>query len=115
MTTPLKSLVVLGAGTAGTMVANKLRHRLPKSDWKITVVDKSDIHDYQPGYLFIPFGMSTPEQVRKSKHAFIHDGIELVLARRRPGRRRGQVRLADRRPEPRLRLPRHRVGHHSAT
>jgi sulfide:quinone oxidoreductase len=80
MTTTQKSLVVLGAGTAGTMVANKLRHRLPKSDWTITVVDKSDIHDYQPGYLFIPFEMNTPEQIRKSRHAFIHDGIELVLA-----------------------------------
>ena len=80
MTTTQKSLVVLGAGTAGTMVANKLRHRLSKSDWKITVVDKTDIHDYQPGYLFIPFRMNTPEQIRKSKHAFIHDGIELVLA-----------------------------------
>ncbi|TQM62610.1 type III sulfide quinone reductase, selenoprotein subtype [Humibacillus xanthopallidus] len=80
MTTTQKSLVVLGAGTAGTMVANKLRHRLSKSDWKITVVDKNDIHDYQPGYLFIPFGMNTPDQIRKSKHAFIHDGIELVLA-----------------------------------
>ncbi len=80
MTTTQKSLVVLGAGTAGTMVANKLRNRLPKSDWAITVVDKTDIHDYQPGYLFIPFGMNTPDQVRKTKHAFIHDGIELVLA-----------------------------------
>lgn len=79
-TTTKKSLVVLGAGTAGTMVANKLRHRLSKNDWQITVVDKTDIHDYQPGYLFIPFGMNTPEQVRKTKHAFIHDGIELVLA-----------------------------------
>ena len=80
MTTTQKTLVVLGAGTAGTMVANKLRNRLSQSDWKITVVDKTDIHDYQPGYLFIPFGMNTPEQVRKSKHTFIHDGIELVLA-----------------------------------
>ena len=79
-TTTKKSLVVLGAGTAGTMVANKLRNRLPKSDLHITVVDKTDIHDYQPGYLFIPFGMNTPEQIRKSTHAFIHDGIELVLA-----------------------------------
>ena len=79
-TTTQKTLVVLGAGTAGTMVANKLRNRLSKSDWKITIVDRTDIHDYQPGYLFIPFGMNTPEQVRKSKHTFIHDGIELVLA-----------------------------------
>ena len=79
-TTTKKSLVVLGAGTAGTMVANKLRNRLPKNDWTITVVDKTDIHDYQPGYLFIPFGMNTPEQIRKTKHAFIGDGVELVLA-----------------------------------
>jgi sulfide:quinone oxidoreductase len=79
-TTAKKSLVVLGAGTAGTMVANKLRNRLPKNDWQITVVDKNDVHYYQPGFLFIPFGMNTPEQVTKTKHAFIHDGIELVLA-----------------------------------
>lgn len=79
-TTNKKSLVVLGAGTAGTMVANKLRNRLPKDTWQITVVDKTDIHDYQPGYLFIPFGMNTPEQIRKTKHAYINDGVELVLA-----------------------------------
>ena len=79
-TTNKKSLVVLGAGTAGTMVANKLRNRLPKDTWQITVVDKTDIHDYQPGYLFIPFGMNPPEQIRKTKHAYINDGVELVLA-----------------------------------
>src|SRR5690349_667362 len=47
-----KRLVVLGAGTAGTMVANKLRRRLSTSDWDITIVDRDDQHHYQPGYLF---------------------------------------------------------------
>ena len=42
-------LVILGAGTAGTMVANKLRRRLPLRDWQITVVDRDDVHLYQPG------------------------------------------------------------------
>lgn len=79
MTTTTKSLVVLGAGTAGTMVVNKLRHRLPASEWRITVVDKDDVHDYQPGYLFLPFGLIEPEQVRRSRHALIADGVELVL------------------------------------
>ncbi len=79
-TTTKKSLVVLGAGTAGTIVANKLRRRLPKADWQITVVDKNDVHDYQPGYLFLPFGMNTPDQIRKSTHSYIPDGVELVLA-----------------------------------
>src|SRR5690349_23284824 len=79
MTTTMRSLVVLGAGTAGTMVVNKLRHRLPTSEWRITVVDKDDLHDYQPGYLFLPFGLIEPDQVRRSRHALIRDGVELVL------------------------------------
>ena len=54
----MKSLVVLGAGTAGTMVVNKLRHRLPTSDWRSPSSTRTDIHDYQPGYLFMPFGMN---------------------------------------------------------
>ena len=35
----MRRLVVLGGGTAGTMVANKLRHRLADDEWSITVVD----------------------------------------------------------------------------
>ncbi len=50
MTTTTKKLVVLGAGTAGTMVVNKLHRELDSSEWQITVVDKDDVHDYQPGY-----------------------------------------------------------------
>lgn len=75
--TEREHLVVLGAGTAGTMVANKLRRRLPDA-WTVTVVDRDDVHDYQPGYLFIPFGMNTPEQIRKSTRAFLADGVDVV-------------------------------------
>jgi len=80
MSTTTKHLVVLGAGTAGTMVVNKLRKRLPATEWSITVVDKDDIHDYQPGYLFIPFRMNTPGQIRKSKRPYLHDDVEVVMA-----------------------------------
>jgi sulfide:quinone oxidoreductase len=75
-----KNLVVLGAGTAGTMVANKLRKRLPDSEWTITVVAKDDIHDYQPGYLFIPFGMNTPQQIRRSSRQFLSPDLTVVMA-----------------------------------
>jgi sulfide:quinone oxidoreductase len=61
------------------MVVNKLRRRLPADEWRITVVDKDDTHDYQPGYLFLPFGLIEPDQVRRSRHRLIGDGIELVL------------------------------------
>jgi len=78
MTTTSKKLVVLGGGTAGTMVVNKLRKRLPATEWAIVVIDKDDVHDYQPGYLFIPFGMNSPEQVRKRKRPFINDGVDVL-------------------------------------
>src|SRR5436190_5393500 len=74
----MRRLLVLGAGTAGTMVVNKLRHRLDKAEWQITAVDESDRHFYQPGYLFIPFGGYTPDEVVKPRQRFIPDGVELV-------------------------------------
>ena len=75
----MRKLLVLGAGTAGTMTANKLRHRLDPTEWTVTVVDQDDEHHYQPGYLFIPFGIYHREDVVKSRHRFLADGIELVL------------------------------------
>ena len=76
----MRDLVILGGGTAGTMAANRLRRRLPRDQWTITVVDRDDAHHYQPGYLFLPFGTYTRDQVVRSRHSFIGDGIDLVLA-----------------------------------
>ncbi|MBL9117742.1 MAG: FAD-dependent oxidoreductase [Verrucomicrobiaceae bacterium] len=62
-----KNLLILGAGTAGTMIANLMNRRLPANDWQITVVDRSDAHLYQPGLLFLPFGhYSETDIVRKT-------------------------------------------------
>ena len=59
----MKRLLVLGAGTAGTMVVNKLRPRLDEAEWTITVVDQEATHHYQPGFLFLPFGDYRPEEI----------------------------------------------------
>jgi sulfide:quinone oxidoreductase len=74
----MKRLLVLGAGTAGTMAVNKLRPKLSRSEWKITLVDPSETHHYQPGYLFIPFGIYQPDEVVKPTTRFIPSGVELV-------------------------------------
>ncbi|SES45436.1 sulfide:quinone oxidoreductase [Pedococcus cremeus] len=76
----MRRLVVLGGGTAGTMIVNKLRKRLPREQWEITVVDRDDNHLYQPGYLFLPFGTYTAGQVVRKRHTLIPDGVDLVLA-----------------------------------
>jgi sulfide:quinone oxidoreductase len=75
----MKRLVVLGAGTAGTMVVNKLRPRLAIDEWEITIVDQDDEHHYQPGYLFVPFGVYEPEEIVKPKRRFIPEGVEMVM------------------------------------
>jgi sulfide:quinone oxidoreductase len=75
----MNQLVILGGGTAGTMIANKLRRRLARTEWAITVVDRDDQHHYQPGYLFVPFGEYTHEQVVRSRHAFLMDGVDFVI------------------------------------
>lgn len=74
----MKRLLVLGAGTAGTMVVNRLRRRLRRDEWQITAVDESDQHFYQPGYLFIPFGIYTPDDVVRSRRRSIRAGVDLV-------------------------------------
>ena len=57
----MKNLVILGAGTAGTMMASHLKKKLSKLDWEITIVDQNKTHYYQPGFLFLPFDTYKPE------------------------------------------------------
>lgn len=75
----MKKLVVLGAGCAGTMVANKLRKKLDKSEWSITIIDKDDQHVYQPGLLFVPFGIYTAKDIVRSRSEFIGRDIHFVI------------------------------------
>ena len=75
----MRTLLVLGAGTAGTMIANKLRRRLDDHEWQIVVIDQDDQHRYQPGYLFIPFGSYSRDDVVRARHDCLADGVELVV------------------------------------
>ncbi len=74
----MKQLVILGAGTAGTMMANHLSHELKKADWKISIIDEREEHHYQPGYLFLPFDIYTPEDIIKSIDEFIPKQANLI-------------------------------------
>ncbi|MFT5194053.1 MAG: sulfide:quinone oxidoreductase [Candidatus Promineifilaceae bacterium] len=76
----MKKLLILGGGTAGTIVANKLYRALPQNDWEITVVDQDVIHYYQPGFLFIPFGTYDPNDVKKDRRNFLPDGVNFVMS-----------------------------------
>ena len=75
----MKKLVILGAGTGGTIMANKLRKTLDRDQWEITIVDQYKTHYYQPGFLFIPFGMYTRNDVVKPKANFIPVGVNTIF------------------------------------
>lgn len=76
----MKTLLILGAGTGGTMVANKMIHELDSQKWEIIVVDRDETHYYQPGLLFIPFGIYSSRDVQKPKRDFIPNGVKLILS-----------------------------------
>ena len=76
----MKNLLILGAGTAGTMVANKMRRLLDDDEWRITIVDQHETHYYQPGFLFIPFRMYSKNDVIKPRRDFIPQGVELIMS-----------------------------------
>lgn len=73
----MKNLVILGAGTSGTMMANHLVNKLP-DNWKITIIDQYKTHYYQPGFLFLPFDIYKTKDVKKKGTKFLPKGINYI-------------------------------------
>ncbi|MEQ9403626.1 MAG: FAD/NAD(P)-binding oxidoreductase [Cyclobacteriaceae bacterium] len=74
----MKKLLILGAGTSGTMMVNHLNHALDSKEWEISIVDQDPIHYYQPGFLFYPFDLIKTKQLKKDTGKFIPKGIHYV-------------------------------------
>lgn len=75
-----KRMLILGAGTAGTMMANHLRKKLDLDQWMITIVDQEPNHYYQPGFLFMPFGLYDEKDVVKPKRRLVGSRVDYVEA-----------------------------------
>jgi sulfide:quinone oxidoreductase len=77
--TDSKHVLILGGGTGGTITANRLRRMLPSSI-DITVIDSSDTHVYQPGLLFVPFGLADADELMRPLDRQLHRGIAYIRA-----------------------------------
>ena len=75
MTGMRKQIVILGGGTGGTMTANRLRRRFDPGEAEIHVVDRDDHHVYQPGLLFVPFGLAAIEDIVRPRLRQLRDGV----------------------------------------
>jgi sulfide:quinone oxidoreductase len=71
-------IVILGGGTGGTLTANRL-HRMFGDSAAITVIDRDDRHIYQPGLLFVPFGLAQAEDIVRSRRKQLRAGVEFRL------------------------------------
>ncbi len=72
----MKKLLVLGAGSAGTMIANRMNRMLSHNEWQITIVDPDPLHYYQPGFLFMPFGIYSEKDVYKPRKNYLPSGVQ---------------------------------------
>jgi sulfide:quinone oxidoreductase len=70
-----KQIVILGGGTGGTLTANRLRRRFDEDELQIHVVDRDDRHVYQPGLLFVPFGLADPDEIVRPRRRQLRAGI----------------------------------------
>ena len=72
-----RRVVIVGGGTGGTLTANRLRRTVDRAV-EIVVIDADDRHLYQPGLLFVPFGLASPARLVRSRSAQLQPGIEFV-------------------------------------
>jgi sulfide:quinone oxidoreductase len=70
-----RQIVILGGGTGGTMTANRLRRRFDQDEAEIHVVDRDNRHVYQPGLLFVPFGLAQVEDIVRPRRRQLRGGV----------------------------------------
>jgi sulfide:quinone oxidoreductase len=91
-----RRIVILGGGTGGTITANRL-NRLHDGTLDVHVVDRDDLHVYQPGLLFVPFGLATVADIVRPRRRQLRPGITFHESRvDSVDLDREQVRLEDR-------------------
>lgn len=71
-------VVVLGGGVGGTLVANLLSKDLRK-DARVTVVDPTGMHVYQPGFLYVALGQANGRWLARDERLLLRDDVELVV------------------------------------
>ena len=71
-------IMILGGGTGGTLSANRLRRLYRTDEAEIVVVDQDDRHVYQPGLLFVPFGLAHAEDIVRPRERQLHAGVGFV-------------------------------------
>jgi sulfide:quinone oxidoreductase len=76
----MRRILILGGGTAGTIMANKLAPALGAGEWEIVLVDSSERHYYQPGFLLIPFGIYRLQDCVRPRRRYLPSQVKLIVS-----------------------------------
>jgi len=74
----MQRIVVIGAGSGGLMAANRMRRALNRDEAEITVLEKSDRHIYQPGFVPLLFDLEKLENLTRPTRDLLLKGVNLV-------------------------------------
>jgi sulfide:quinone oxidoreductase len=74
-----KTIVILGGGVGGLVVANTLRQLLPQ-EHHIVLVERNPQHAFAASFLWLMTGDRRPEQIRREVSRLVRRGVEVVLA-----------------------------------
>ena len=79
----MQHVVVLGGGVGGTLAANliarKLKKQIAAGEAKVTVVDETGNHAYQPGYMYIAMGQERADKLVRPERKLLDGNVELVV------------------------------------
>jgi len=72
-----KTIVILGGGVGGIVVANELR-RLLHSEHRIVLIEKNRQHAFAPSFLWFMTGDRRPEEISRDVQQLVHKDVELL-------------------------------------
>src|SRR3990172_9802344 len=71
-------VVVLGGGVGGTLAATLLSKELGR-EARVTVVDPTGMHYYQPGYLYVALGQANGRWLVRDERTLLRRDVDLVV------------------------------------
>ena len=81
----MKRILIVGGGTGGTIVANRLayelRNRVKKGEVSIEIINPSPLHFYQPAFLLIPVDLMDEREAYMEFPELIAEGVKWIRSK----------------------------------